>query len=226
MTSPQRGEHDTPQHAPTDERLLAAVERAGRHHRPDAGRAAPVWAIVEHLGLSRRQGPGRRIRAHLEALVRRGWLERRQRHGSPLWELTSTGTRALEQALGAGVPVELPESPQHRAWRNARALAVAEIERFERELLTQLRDAESMLGADPGPESDAWFEIAERLRLGARRYGSAIHCLNEWPEPRDEQADIDEHADPGDELLTGAERSRRRSRRRGRRNIALWHARL
>jgi len=226
MTSPQPGEQDTPQHAPTDERLLAAVKRAGRHHRPEAGHAAPVWAIVEHLGLSRRQGPGRLIRSRLEVLVRRGWLDRRQRHGSPLWELTPAGTRALERALSSGMAVELPESPQHRAWRTARTSAALEVGRFEVELLALLRDAGSMLGADPGPTSDAWFEIAERLRMGARLYGSAIHCLDEWHEPRDEQPDIDEHADPGDELLADAERSRRRSRRRGRRNTALWQLRL
>ena len=151
MTSPQRGEHDTPQHAPTDERLLAAVKRAGRHHRPEAGHAAPVWAIVEHLGLSRRQGPGRRIRSHLEALVRRGWLEQRKRQGSPLWELTPAGTRAIERALSAGTAIELPESPQHRTWRNARTSAALEVGRFEVELLALLRGAVSMLGADPGP---------------------------------------------------------------------------
>ena len=42
----------------------------------------------------------------------------------------------------------LPESPQHRAWRNARTAAAQELERFRASLHERLRHAELLLDAD------------------------------------------------------------------------------
>lgn len=85
-----------------------------------------------------------------------------------------------------------------------------------------VKDALDLAGADPPAHSDAWFELAERLRHAARVLGSATHCLHEWREPSDERADIDTQEEPGDEKLSERERRSRHARRAGRRNTVLW----
>jgi hypothetical protein len=139
-----------------------------------------------------------------------------------MWTLTTAGRRRLRAARGAGRLAELPESPQHRAWRNARTAAAHEIERFGRSLSQDLAEATSLLEADPPARSDAWFELGERLGRSAWRLASAGYCLREWAEPDDARADLDDRTEPADEELDPAELARRRARRLGRRNITLW----
>jgi hypothetical protein len=206
---------------PPDELMLAAVERAGRHQAHDKP-AVPVWAILDHLALARRSSAGRFVRARLDALLAAGSLERGRRHGVPTWALTSAGERRLHRARRAGRLPALPESPQHRAWRNARTLAAAELERFRLDLRERLELAELLLDAAQPPHSDAWLELAEELQRACRRVASASHCLYEWAEPDEEHADIDEHVEPTDAGLDEDERVRRRARRAGRRNMRLW----
>jgi hypothetical protein len=79
-----------------------------------------------------------------------------------------------------------------------------------------------LLEAQARGESDAWFDVAERLRRAAWLVGSASYCLCEWAEPDDAQADIDTQEAPGDAALDEHERARVRARRRGRRNVLLW----
>ena len=143
----------------------------------------------------------------------------------PTWELTSAGRRRLQRARRAGSVPPLPESPQHRAWRDARTAAAQEIERFRASLRDRLDEAALLLEADEPPHSDAWFELGEALQRACRRVASASHCLYEWVEPHDLRADVDDHLDPIDEGLDPAERARRRARRAGRRNIRLWDER-
>lgn len=154
-----------------DVTVLAAIDRAERHRgRP----GVPVWLVYEHLGIPRRS---RRVRAQLQALVQDGVIEQRRAHGVDIWALVPSGRRRLQ---GAG-RVDLPESPQHRAWRNARTLAAQEIERFRATMRDAVTEASALLSDTPG--SDAWFELAERLQRAARRLGSATYCLHEWMEP-------------------------------------------
>jgi len=193
-----------------DVTVLAAIDRAERHRgRP----GAPVWSIFEHLGIPRRS---RRVRAQLRALVQDGSIEQTRKHGVDVWALASTGRRRLR---GAG-EVDLPESPQHCRWRNARTLAAQEIERFRATMRDAVTEASVLLDDTPG--SDAWFELAERLHRAARRFGSATYCLHEWVEPNDDRADIDDHASPADLALSPRERQQREARRAGRRNVRLW----
>jgi hypothetical protein len=190
--------------------VLAAIDRAERHRgRP----GVPVWLIFEHLGIPRRS---RRARVQLQALVRDGAIEQRRAHGVDVWTLAPSGRRRL-RAVGR---VDLPESPQHCQWRNARTLAAQEIERFRAAMSELVTDANALLGETPG--SDAWFELADRLHSAARRLGSATYCLNEWMEPDDNRADIDEHISPADLALDPRERQRRQACRAGRRNTRLW----
>jgi hypothetical protein len=194
-----------------DELVLAAVERAIRHH-PKGSSVVPAWEVYDHLGVAKRSGAARRVRALLDALESAGSLERSRRHGVPLWALTSAGRRRLQRARRAGTVPELPESPQHRAWHDARASAAQEIERFRQSLRDCLEQGLLMLEADPPAGSDAWFLLGRRLCPACSRLGSAVHCLREWPEPEDAHADIDHGAAPG----VGG------SYRVGRRNVRYW----
>ena len=193
-----------------DDVVLAAVERAERHR----GRSgAPVWVIFEHLAIPRRS---RRVRVQIRAPVGQGALRETRSHGVILWEPTPSGRRRLTRMP----PVELPESPQHQAWRNARTLAEHEIGRFRDGLRTLLDEATALL--NESGTSDLWFDLAERLRLSARRLGSATYCLREWAEPDDEVADLDDYVEGDDQWLGREERQRRRTLRAGRRNTRLW----
>ncbi len=193
-----------------DVTVLAAIDRAERHRgRP----GVPVWLIFEHLGIPRRS---RRVRAQLQALVQDGAIEQRRAHGVDIWALAPSGHRRLQ---GAG-RVDLPESPQHCQWRNARTLAAQEIERFRTMMCDAITEASALLSDTPG--SDVWFELAGRLQGAAWRLGSATYCLHEWMEPGDDQADIDDHVSPADLTLDPRERHQRQARRAGRRNTRLW----
>lgn len=225
---------------PSDELLLAAVERAGRHRAPgarpeprstaaeQARREAPsvpaaaIWTILEHLAVPRRSKAARGVRARLEVLEAAGSLERSRRGGVQTWRLTSAGCARLRRARRAGEVPRLPESPQHRAWRDARMAATQEIERFRARLRERLREGARLLGAEEPAHSDAWLELGEELQRDCRRLASATHCLREWLEPSDCRSDVDERADAGDGRLDAAERARQRARRAGRRNIRLW----
>jgi hypothetical protein len=175
-----------------DPLVLAAIERAERHDPRDRP-GVPVWRVYDHLSVVKRSGPARRVRASLDALETAGSVVRSPRHGVQAWALTSTGRRRLTRARRAGDMPELPESPQHRAWRNARTLAAQEIDRFLQSVRDGTGEATGLLDADPAVTSDAWFELGERLQRDCRRVGSATYCLREWSEPDDARPDVDDH---------------------------------
>lgn len=203
---------------PSPESALAAIDRAERHHTRDVP-GVPIWEITEHLAIPRRS---RRIRDVLDALEGAGVLQRSLRHGVRLWVLTSAGRRRLQRIRRAGKLPGLPESPQHRRWREARCRAEREIGSLHHNLCAVLREARSLLTVEPPPHSDSWFDLAERLHRCTWQLGSATHCAYEWAEPTDRHADIDNHQEPGDQELSGQERARRRSLRSSRRNLSRW----
>jgi hypothetical protein len=213
--------------APDDTLVLAAVARAALHRGVEPSRGAPLWAILEHLAIARRSRTARAVRARVLALAEAGQLAGVRRHGVILWTLTRQGEEKVRHAREARQLQRLPESPQHRAWRNARAAAGQEIGRFRRRLRGLLDDGAALLGAEPPPDSDTWLELGEELRGACRRLGSATHCLWEWSEPGDAAPDIDRYDAPvaaarphgGDEP---GRHVRRQAMRAGRRNIALW----
>jgi len=206
---------------PSQELVLAALDRAA-HHRGGQARAAPIWAVLEHLAVARRGSGARQVRVVLDALRAAGLIAPSRPHGVEAWELTAAGRRRLRRARAGDALPALPEAPQHREWRNAMAAAGQEIERFERALREGLLAGALMLDRGREVHSDEWFELAEALRGSCRRLGSAVHCLYEWPEPHDDVADLDTRSDPGDEELEPAQRDRRRTLRAGRRNARLW----
>jgi hypothetical protein len=214
----------TPRRGPSDEHVLAAVERAARH-RPDGLDAVPARAVLEHLDLHARSAAARVLRRRLRELLAVGQLERSRRHGVEVWALAGAGRARLGEARRRGRPPALPESPQRRAWRAARTAAALETARFHRRLGGLLEETALLLAADPPPRSDAWLELAERLRHEARCVGSATYCLHEWQEPDDRRADVDDGHDPSDGALPCGRRARLRALRAGRRNTRLWRDR-
>jgi hypothetical protein len=199
--------------------VLAALRRAALHARLEA---VPSWTLLDHLDLPRRSGRARAVGAALRRLEHAGLLARTRRHGAPMWSLTPAGRRELSRA-GRAASAELPESPQHRAWRQARTAAAEGLERFGAELQESFAAGARLL-TDPGGGSDAWLALAEQLHAGCRRMGSALHCLHEWSEPDDARPDTDERRDPGDQRLRPAARAHVRALRAGRRNVLLWDA--
>lgn len=114
--------------------------------------------------------------------------------------------------------VELPESPQHRVWRHAQALAAERIDGLWEQVRGVLEDAPGVLNAG-GVRSDGWFALAERLQTACWQLGSVTYCLSEWAEPDDASPDVDDRKEPGDEQIDPDELGAVRYRRGGRRNV-------
>lgn len=221
MPHPDRPQRAARSELPSDELLLAAVERAARHQARNQP-AVPAWAILEHLAILRRSAAARHVRERLEELHAAGRLERSSRHSVPVWALSGAGLEHLRRVRHTGALPALGESPQHRAWREARTAAAQEIGRFRNGVRECLAVATALVDTEEPPDSDAWLELAEELQHACRRLASASYCLYEWREPDDSEADLDQHVEPADELLDAGERAARRARRAGRRNIRLW----
>ncbi|HTZ86506.1 MAG TPA: hypothetical protein VMB05_07545 [Solirubrobacteraceae bacterium] len=210
----------SPPEAISDELILAALWRAECHQ---GYQGAPDWAILEQLSLPSRTKKARQVKARLPELAQAGFISQSRRKGIGQWFLTPQARKHLDQT--PEVMLSLPESPQHRRWRDARDAAEYEIEGFYLALRDAVDAATDLLSEPmpPGPSSDAWFELGERLHRACRRLGSASHCLYEWVEPPEDESDRDERREPSDAGLTPDERRRRESRRSGRRNPAWWH---
>lgn len=174
-----------PEDALSDALILAAIERAERHMvRQERG--ALYGVVVDHLGLPRHSGTGRRFRPRLKELEATGIVESFRQHSCVVWTLTPKG----QERLKAAGPVTLPESPQHRVWRESRSRATERMAGFRKELRDALRDARALLG-NREASSDEWFELGERLHRACSLIGCATHCSREWLEPSDDEPDID-----------------------------------
>lgn len=204
----------------TDGVILAALWRAECHR---GYQGAPDWAILEHLSLTSRTKKARQVKARLPELMQAGLLSQSRREGIGQWFLTAQARKRLAEVPEA--MASLPESPQHRRWRDARDAAEYEIEGFYLGLRDAVDAAADLLSMPmpPGASSDAWFEMGERLHRACRRLGSASHCLYEWAESPEDESDRDERREPSDAGLTPDERRRREARRSGRRTPAWWH---
>jgi HAMP domain-containing protein len=224
MSNPYRDRRPPAGEQLSDELVLAAIERAIRHRARDTD-VAPSWAIFAHLSVPRRSGAARHVNVRLDVLHAAGWIEPIRMHGVAAWRLTGAGQRHLKRARRRGEVGELPESPQHQAWRDAHRAAAQEIDRFRGTLRGHLGEAERLLDlAHPPAGSDELFELAERLLRSCRHLASATYCLYEWGEPDDARADLESHLDLAGAGLSASEQALRRGRRAGRRNVRLWGA--
>jgi transcriptional regulator with XRE-family HTH domain len=194
-----RGEIFDPAMPLADDVILAALGRA-ELHKGDGKPGVLYGVLVEHLGLRKGAVTSRRFRPRLRELVAAGLVGEFRRRGYGLLTLTRDGKRKLRSAE----PVALPESPQHRYWREARAAATERIGSFRGDARSALDEATALL-ADEDATSDAWYALAAALERACKHVGSATYCLREWTEPGDDEADA-----PSDE-------------HRGRRNYRLWY---
>jgi hypothetical protein len=175
-----------------DTLIFAAVERAALHEQEDE---VSTFALTAHLGFRWEPDTNRPLWSRLEGLRRAGLLTVIERRGEPLWSLTDVGLERLASAREAGEVDDLPESPQHRAWRHARTEAAVRVEGFRSDMYNVLQEAGDLIGQDRPVTSRECFELGERLRLASWRFAAATYCQNEWAEPEDDRPDEDE--DPG-----------------------------
>jgi hypothetical protein len=126
-------DHQATPAQPSEEQVLAALERAHRHRRQPQSPGVLLSTIKEHLGLSRHGSDTRRLQPVVDALHVAGQIESSVRQGLTLWRPTSAGKRRLATARRRG-SIELPESPQHREWRKAHDAAGARIDHLRNEL--------------------------------------------------------------------------------------------
>lgn len=176
-----------------DNLILAALERAVLHEGEDE---VLTSVLTEHLGFRWEPSTNRLLWPRLEGLRRAGLLTTVERRSEPFWALTDVGRERLASAREAGEIDDLPESPQHRAWRHARTKAAVRVEGFRSDLLQALGEGGRLINQCRAPMSREWFELSERLRLAAWRVASATYCLTEWVEPDDESPDVDESPGP------------------------------
>lgn len=177
--------------------LLAAIERAELHSPRSGGRRAACRRdVVTHLGLDWHPGTARRLKAQLEGLE----VDRRVRLGKKapersLVSLTRRGRDRLRRARRERVPEALasalPESPQHRVWREARAAAVCQVDEFRSAATAAVQDAETVLVSPTGASAEELMRIGDRLRRELWRFASATYCREEWAEPDERERDED-----------------------------------
>jgi hypothetical protein len=172
--------------------ILAAAERAECHEQ-----AEEVWVnvLIEHLGFRPEPATNASLFPQLESLRRTGLLTSIEKRGEPFWGLTDTGRGMLADFSGAGEVGDLPESPQHRAWRQARVKAAIQIDGL-REELDQAVAAIDRIHFLPPLRAKELFALSERLRWALWRFASATYCLTEWAEPHDDYPDEDENPGP------------------------------
>ena len=202
----------------SDELVLAAVERAERHReREDEG--VMMSDIAEHLGFVHGSWTTRRLRPQIEAFIVAGLLVRSRRHGVVVWGLTSSGRSRCEQASGA---VVLPESPQHRVWRHARALAAERIDGVCEQASGVLGEAMDVLDSEVGPFGCVvrrWLSVCSRRAGISARSRTACRSGRSPTTPArtltTARSRVTRQIDPDE--LGGV-----RYRRGGRRNVWKW----
>lgn len=182
---------------PSDELVLDAADRAYRHRpRLDIGNP-PLSEVARHLGVTWDAHASRRLRPIVARLSdERGWLRRSRVRGQDRWGLTEAGSRRLAQAALDGIVDELPESPQHRAWRAARDHAAARLGELQDELSEVLARVNVMLEAPEPVTAAEWLACVQPLRDLTEAIGVATYCLRERPEPDDATADRDDQIEP------------------------------
>jgi hypothetical protein len=177
-----------PEALPQDELVLAAIDRAERHHDPTHEPGVLLATIKQHAGLDHHGWTTLRLRPQLERLQAAKHIRCFKRRGIIVWTLTDAGRQRLADAQAAGELVPLPESPQHRHWREASGAAREEIDQLHADV-GMLLDEATNLWQQPQPPAQAWHDLGKRLTTACKWLASATYCLHEWPEPGDDTAD-------------------------------------
>ncbi|MBS1881477.1 MAG: hypothetical protein JSS97_00805 [Actinobacteria bacterium] len=168
--------------------VLAAVARAELHET----RGPTLGHVANHLGWRYTGAATLRLRPHLARLVAAGHLATlelpRHRRRTQKWTTTTDGRGRLASAG----PVELPESPQHRRWRQDRDVAAWALDGVRAEAAEVMDEARDLLtdgGVHP-PLTDAHVHrLIRRFEARFKALALAIRMCEQWPEPTDAAAD-------------------------------------
>jgi hypothetical protein len=172
------------------------MDRAQRHD-PNGYEKGVLWSnLVEHLGFAREPVTTFKLRPQVSRLRAAGVVERGKMRGLTVWKLTSDGRKQLTRARRTGENLRLPEAPQHRLWREARATSSERIVGLRAQLSDTLREASELIASEDGGDSDAWFALRGRLGKQIERLAGATYCLREWAEPDDARADVEDASLP------------------------------
>lgn len=167
--------------------VLAATERA-QLHGSRYGDPVVLMEIAVHLGFEKGAYTTRRLRPMLVGLTDARALKESRRSSRERWALTRAGRARLTRARRDG-ELQLPESPQHRLWREKHAQAVEGMRDYRARLGEALAQAGVLIDDESG-DSMRWQTLSKRLKVRSELFGSAIHCAREWAEPDDATRDV------------------------------------
>jgi len=167
--------------------VLAALARA-LHSGPIVDGGVWLSEVSEHLGLSWHGATSRRLQPIMTQLVDRG-LVRHSNKGS-IWALTDTGYRQAQR-----VTVLLPESPQHRLWRQACELATEHHPRMRQRFITAVKAACDLINAEEPAAPSSWIDCKHELEHACEALAQVAYILNR-AEPDDATPDLDSRAQP------------------------------
>lgn len=166
MTAPEEGGQELgPYSEVADTLIFAAVERAVLHEQEDE---VLTSALTAHLGFRWEPDTNAPLWSRLEGLRRAGLLTVIEPRHEPLWALTDVGRERLARAREAGKVDDLPESPQHRAWRHARTKAAVRVEGFRSDMYDVLQEAGDLIGQYRPVMSKECFELSDPTRTRTR----------------------------------------------------------
>jgi hypothetical protein len=170
--------------------VLAALARAELH--------AATWKpylsdIAHHLGWRSSGGTARRLRQHLGRLTSEGLATTEEppphRTHTQRWATTPAGRRRLASAG----PIDLPESPQHRRWRQDRDVAAWALGAVREDIWVVIEEVYDLLSSReevrPFHSDDFVYGLVRRFEQAFRAYGLAFRMCEQWPEPSDLAAD-------------------------------------
>lgn len=170
--------------------MLAATARAERLRI--ASRKGPyISDIANHLGWRYSGAATVRLRPHLTRLVAAGDLAsveppRYKRRGQ-----IRTTTAEGRGRLASAEPVKLPESPQHRRWRQDRDVAAWALDGVRARAAAVMDEAYELVdreGQRPFTDSDV-YRLIRRFEARFKALALAIRMCEQWPEPCDAAAD-------------------------------------
>jgi hypothetical protein len=171
--------------------------------------------IAHHLGWRFSGQASRRLHPHLEELAAAGLVTteepRSYKRHTQRWATTPAGRHRLATAG----PVDLPESPQHRRWRQDRDVAAWALDAVRSQAWDVIEEVSDLLS---GPEvdlptlgDDFVKGLTRRFEESFRATGLALRMCKQWPEPSDLAADDDAPGTVVDLLPETAKKKRRRS---------------
>jgi hypothetical protein len=166
--------------------VLAALARAELH----ATRWKPFTRdIAHHLGWRFSGQATRHLRPHLERLTSAGLAAPREPRAYTMANQRWTTTTAGRRRLASSASVELPESPQHRRWRQDRDVAAWALPAVREEAWRSIEEVYGLLSRPeqdlPILDHDFVYAVVRRFEESFTATGLALRMSRQWPEPSD-----------------------------------------